>query len=69
MFNHQHIDFKCQGGISVTFASLFISQGKLHNSLGPLQTNKQKEEKKWLRALETPLGNRMAERSRIAIQL
>lgn len=69
MFNHQHIDLKCQEGISVTFASLFISQVKLHNSLGPLQTNKQKEGKKWLHALETPLGNRMTEWSSIAIQL
>lgn len=43
MFNQQHIDLKCQGGISVTFASLFISQGKLHNSLGPLQTNKKRK--------------------------
>lgn len=69
MFNHQYIDVKCQGGISVRFASLFISQGKPHNSLGPLQTKKQKEGKKWLRALETPLGNRMAEWSHTAIEL
>lgn len=48
---------------------VFISQGKLHNSLGFLQTNKQKEEKKWLHALETPLGSRLAEQSSTAIQL
>lgn len=53
------------------FASLFTSQGKPHNSLDPLQTNKQtiKKEKKWLHAQEKPLGKRMAEWSHTAIQL
>lgn len=51
------------------FASLFISQEKPHNSLGSVQTNKQKEEKKCLHALETPLGSGQAERGSMTIQL
>jgi len=69
MFNHQHTDLKCQGGVNVMFASLFISQEKPHNSLGSVQTNKQKEEKKCLHALETPLGSGQAERGSMTIQL